>query len=366
MEEMLEQVAERGLTDPRWFTLLDAMRPSRPGETGRITLPELFKAFNAGEAEQLILELQDPLLLDAIDEYSKTESDYQALNGLRMLREMAPEKINGQPARLTYLRSAKNITALCRQVESTGLSRNYVRRSIFNGISKVVSFHLGRAERERIFSDVDFARANDARDVYLAPAEIRMLLDACRFEGEHEAYPHSAEMLPIIHLALVTSADRGPLLRLRAKDVELIHEISGSRMYGTVHLRDSKTASRPRSVAITHETCLLLEPFLKGKQPADRVFSITVNQLRHWYTKARENAGLAHVRFKDLRHTFAVHADKAGLSLSDIQSAMGHKDATMSLRYTKYQDVFGQDRAEQLMEQMELRTPQKPKKVVAG
>jgi len=52
------------------------------------------------------------------------------------------------------------------------------------------------------------------------------------------------------------------------------------------------------------------------------------------YHTAVKRAGLGHVRFHDLRHTFASHLIMAGVDLRTVQALMGHKTIQMTMRYS--------------------------------
>ena len=47
--------------------------------------------------------------------------------------------------------------------------------------------------------------------------------------------------------------------------------------------------------------------------------------------KILESAGLPHIRFHDLRHTFATHAVSAGIDPKTLSSILGHSKASFSL-----------------------------------
>ena len=86
-----------------------------------------------------------------------------------------------------------------------GCKRNSVRRYMHRATSLLLRHHLGRAERDRIFADVDFPAEDDTREIHLSPLEIQRLLSACDELGY-------GELGVAIRLALQTSADRGVLL----------------------------------------------------------------------------------------------------------------------------------------------------------
>jgi integrase len=49
----------------------------------------------------------------------------------------------------------------------------------------------------------------------------------------------------------------------------------------------------------------------------------------------------------DLRHTFGVHAAKAGVPIARLQTLLGHATPAMTMRYMKHapQEFFGEDAA---------------------
>lgn len=141
-------------------------------------------------------------------------------------------------------------------------SHNSVHRTILLATSKLVRFHFGNHERDRIFADVTWARVNDTRDVWLSPDQIRSLLDSSDYWFR-----------PFVITALTTSADRLPLMRMKCRDVKIAHD-QGTDLYsGIIYLPDSKTDHRPRSVAIVDAVCREILPLLKDKTPDDHVFN---------------------------------------------------------------------------------------------
>ncbi len=370
MEHLLDELAERGISDRRYHRLLDALRPAGAGQEPQITLPELLKAKHESRLSSIAASIDDPALGSAVEEFARTVSDYETKNGLRILLELAPPRSGGRKTRLSYLRSAKNIIQLAHEAERPtatrpqGRRRNTVHRYLLTSISKLLVFHLGQAKRNEIFADVRYARQDDARDVHLSPSEIAHLLTVCQ-AVDRRMTEHWAANTPLVvgafpalvRLALVTGADRAPLLRLQAKDVQLVAESQGGRMRGTIYLRDKKTDTRPRTVAVTDAMCRVLLPLLHGKAPAEAVFQMTKRQIQQRWEQSREAFGMPRLRFKDLRHQFGGYGDKAGLSLSELAGAMGHTNRATTMRYAVHTAVLDDEAAEKVEREMGLAAP---------
>ena len=370
MEQLLEEIAEKGLLNPRYHTLLDALRPSSQGKAGQVSLPELLKAKNEGRLPDLMETLQDPTLSEAVSDYVKTSGDdsYYSQKGFEMLLAMAPEKTRGRKTRLTYLRNPKNVLALCTKAQREGgedgkpLKRNSVRRYLYTATSKLLRFHLGNAERNNIFADVNFPKEDDAREVYLNKKELRKFLSSCyEIDQEIQANGHAKSpcvgFYELIRTAVSTGGDKTPLLRMQAKDVRIARDLGG-KLKGVVYLDDRKTDSRSRAVAITDALCKLLLPLVESAEPEEKVFQVSRAQLQYRFEKARERAGMEHVRFKDLRHQFGTHAHEANVPLSRIQGAMGHGQRETTLIYTNRDAKLSLEDAEKIERQMGLSGPE--------
>jgi len=57
-------------------------------------------------------------------------------------------------------------------------------------------------------------------------------------------------------------------------------------------------------------------------------------KMRTSFENAVKRSGIAHVRFHDLRHTFASHLVMAGVDIRTVQELLGHKDIRMTMRYS--------------------------------
>ena len=244
----------------------------------------------------------------------------------------------------------------CHAYEATGVKRNSVRRYLLRAISLLLTDRLGKAERNRIFADVQYAAEDDTREIHLTSEEIVRLLTAC----DEQSASEYRELRTVIHLALVTSADRGVLLAgkhgkrtnrgLLVRDVRIYQEeVDGEAVYfGEVYLKYSKAKGRTRTVPITDRLCRDLLPLCQHKKPDDPVFALTYSGLDSRWKRVRQAAGLEHVRFKDLRAQTAIYGEEAGIPQTVIQRTMGHSDEAMTRRYQQRAAVLRADQAEQM------------------
>lgn len=112
---------------------------------------------------------------------------------------------------------------------------------------------------------------------------------------------------------------------------------------GHIVLTDTKNKARPKLKYPPINA--LLRRTLKGIPRclhSEYVFAneetgrpITYNQVRTPWQKAREAAGLSHVKLHDIRHTSASWARQEGASLDDIRKVLGHRDTKTTERYAR-------------------------------
>jgi len=64
------------------------------------------------------------------------------------------------------------------------------------------------------------------------------------------------------------------------------------------------------------------------------ISSVNEKSNRKQWQKALKLSGIEHCGFHDLRHTFATNLVMAGIDLVTVSQLMGHKDLTMTKRYS--------------------------------
>jgi integrase len=166
-------------------------------------------------------------------------------------------------------------------------------------------------------------KGREARQpTFLTRAEVRRLLEVGAERARQVPEQRRAEVL--VRLALETGGRIGELCRITRQDFD--------EKRATLRLRALK-GGVDRSFTLYPDTARDLgallkaspEPFGGRSAPKDRV-----RKFWHW---VREKAGLSHIRFHDLRHTFASEFLRRGAAHKLLQDQMGHRTSRMTDRY---------------------------------
>jgi len=150
---------------------------------------------------------------------------------------------------------------------------------------------------------------------FLIPEEIGRLLSNC---ADH--------LKPIVTVALHTGMRKGELLGLQWPQIDFEQ--------GIITLTDTKNDER-RDIPM-NET---VKATLKGiERIGANVFcngdGETFANVRRSFETAVRKSGIEDFRFHDLRHTFASNLVMEGIDIMTVKELMGHKDLTMTLRYS--------------------------------
>jgi len=166
----------------------------------------------------------------------------------------------------------------------------------------------------------------------LNPDEITRLLDAI----EDPKY----KML--VQLAIMSGARQGELLGLKWPDIDwTVGQIHIKRTFNNHRWYKPKTKASIRKIDLGPSTMAALKrwrlacppnelnlvfPSPSGERPADR--TDFVNKA---FEPALSKTGIGHIRFHDLRHTFASLLIEQGENIKYIQSQLGHSTPRMTL-----------------------------------
>lgn len=142
------------------------------------------------------------------------------------------------------------------------------------------------------------------RHVYLTPKQVKKLSRACDNKNAKK----------MIMLAAYTGLRRGELFRLTRENL----------MDGCIVLDAQTKNGRPRVIPIPKEARKIAR-----KLPLE----LSDAQLRRQWDKAREKTGLNHIRFHDLRHTYASWLVQSNVPMRAVQELLGHTTITTTQRY---------------------------------
>jgi integrase len=147
------------------------------------------------------------------------------------------------------------------------------------------------------------------------------ILSNIEFEKLYKA--SSSDLKPILLTAINTGMRLSEVLNLKWDDVNLDK--------GYLIVRDSKNYES-RTISLNPNLKAVLSSLVKETQ-SEFVFNGRKTIKRAW-TNALRKSGIPHCRFHDLRHTFASNLVMNGYDLVTVAELMGHKDISMTKRYS--------------------------------
>ena len=236
--------------------------------------------------------------------------------------------------------------------EKPGLSNSTVR-----GIHMMLHNALDRAVKEKLIlsnptENCIIPKIEKQEMKILHPDHISAYLDAAEQRGA----------LPMFYLELVSGLRKGELTALLWSDLDIQNRtIYVSKQYvknpnGELTLSRPKTETSVRKVSIPQDAVDLLIAE-HGKHPENPyMFPSPVTGEMYYpdsvvnlHKKILKDAGLPHIRFHDLRHTFATLALQNGVDVKTVSSMLGHYDAGFTLRTYTHATRQKQDEAAQTM-----------------
>ena len=178
------------------------------------------------------------------------------------------------------------------------------------------------------------------------------------------AYLQAAEqrnVLPMFYLELVSGVRKGELVALLWDDLDIERKtISVSKQAavrnGEITVIRPKTETSVRRISIPQEAVdLLIQEHEKHPNNPYMFPSPKTGEMYHpdsvvnLHKKILKDAGLEHIRFHDLRHTFATMALQNGVDVKTVSSMLGHYDAGFTLRTYTHATRQAQDEAAEKM-----------------
>lgn len=216
-----------------------------------------------------------------------------------------------------------------------GLSNSTVR-----GIHMMLHNALDRAVKERLIlhnptEDCIIPKLEKKEMKILRPEDMRAYLAAAEKRG----------VLPMFYLELISGVRKGELVALLWDDLDIerrtisVSKQALSRPGGEIVVSRPKTENSIRVISIPQEAVDLLvaehakhpdnpymfpSPKTGGMYYPDSVVNL--------HKKILKDAELEHIRFHDLRHTFATMALQNGVDMKTVSAMLGHYDAGFTLR----------------------------------
>ena len=194
-----------------------------------------------------------------------------------------------------------------------------------------------------------FKRSGDFRA--LTPSEVASL--AASAETDQDA--------ALFEIAAFTGLRLGELRGLRWSDVDWLNRLVHVRRSYTRHEIGPTKSGKVRSVPLVDQAARALDRLSRREHFTDEDDLVFVNvvgdvieesAMRRRFYRALKRAGLEHLRFHDLRHTFGTIAVQA-FQLTDVKAFMGHADIQTTMVYVHH--VPQHDAADKLSKLLDAR-----------
>lgn len=219
------------------------------------------------------------------------------------------------------------------ELKDKGLSNRFIR-----GVHSLLNSALEQAVRERLIT------ANPAEGCKLPKIEkkeMKVLLP--EQIGSYLQEANRRGLLPAYYLELTSGLRRGELLALLWTDLDVENMTISvtkqvNRINGQLKVSQPKTSNSIRTIPIPKQAVdlLILEhekhpdsPYMFPSPKTGTMYD--PDSFRHTHEKILAAAGIEHIRFHDLRHTFATLSLQNGVDVKTLSNTLGHYSAGFTL-----------------------------------
>lgn len=246
----------------------------------------------------------------------------------------------------------------CQRFEHIPLKDKGLSTRVVHGIHTLLNNCLEQAVAERL---ILFNPAKGCKLPKMEKKEMKVLPE--EMIGPYLAEAERRGLLAAFYLEFVTGLRRGELLALLWTDLNIKEKtISVTkqvyRINGELVVNKPKTHNSVRTLAIPQKAVsLLIEEHMKHPGspymfPSPKTGGmLDPDSFRHTHDKILKAIGAEHIRFHDLRHTFATLSLKNGVDVTTLSAALGHFSAGFTLStYTHATKEMKRDAADTIGE----------------
>ena len=204
---------------------------------------------------------------------------------------------------------------------------------------------------------------NPTKDVTLPKKEStpRTILNDAQLERFMEAIKQDRQWHDFFYLEITTGLRRGELLALLWTDLDVEKRTISitkqvTRTKGDLVVSQPKTHNSIRVLPVSQQAVELLveehkkhpgNPYMFPSPKTGGMFD--PDSFRHTHEKILKSIGAEHIRFHDLRHTFATMALQNGVDVKTVSSMLGHYSAGFTLDTYAHVTTDAQLKAAQTM-----------------
>ena len=170
--------------------------------------------------------------------------------------------------------------------------------------------------KENPVKQVKFLREENKRTRFLEKEEISRLLAQC-----------SERLNAVVMVTLNTGMRKNEVANLKWRDIDFAR--------GVITLLETKNGEK-RHIPM-NSACREALTGTEKHPSSEHVFCEPNGEpynFRKAFDTALKRAGISNFRFHDLRHTFASHLVMAGVDLNTVRELLGHKDISLTIRYS--------------------------------